>query len=119
EGNELDGPQTEVTSSGDADERDTLKAHACHDQPLAAQSVAQRAGPQLAEPPHRGINGDEDSYLAERQTSGEKPERKHAPGESVVEVVHQSRLTDAEHAPIRPQRTAKERQKGWCCCAVG
>ena len=100
-----------LCGGGDQADGDGLEQHAAGDQRLAADPVGQRAGDELAEPPHGGVERGEHADLADGQAGGGEQEREQAPGQAVVEVVDQpglagrgqGRLAEAgqgEHLPV-------------------
>ena len=78
---------------------DGLGEHAAGDEPLAADPVGQRAGDELAEAPHGGVERGEDADAADGQAGGGEEDREQAPGEAVVEVVDQAGLAGTTTAP--------------------
>jgi hypothetical protein len=83
------GPRPEPLHDGDEPDGGGLRPISGSDQPLAADPVGQSAGEELADTPHRRVEGGEDPDLRDRQSGAREEDRKDAPGEAVVEVVHQ------------------------------
>ena len=81
-----------MSAHGDQGEGGGLDEHAGDDERLAADPVGPGAGDQLPEAPDGRVEGGEDADAADGQAGGGEQEREQAPGEAVVEVVHQPGL---------------------------
>ena len=81
-----------------------LHKHAEHDQRLPSGVIGEPAGNELAGTPERWIDGCNDSDLAGARAVRRQVQRREAPGEGVVEVVHEPSLgARTEHRlPERP-----------------
>src|SRR3712207_6141360 len=77
---------------GQQGERCGLEQHAPDDERLASGAVGPVSGPDLSDAPDSGVEPSDEPYVARGCAVCDKEERHDAPGESVVEVVDQSRL---------------------------
>ena len=104
---QLNVPQDEITIGVPAypDEHwDTqpLNGHPDNDHPLATPTVAQGTGDQLAESPHKWINGGHCADLLIGKVSARQVDRNQSPHHAVFEVHGQSRLACGEKGRVLP-----------------
>jgi len=94
------GPGPEAVHPGDDPDSDRLCPHPGRDEPLTSHPVGQGAGDELARTPHGGVERGEDPDTGNRQAAAGEEQREDAPGQPVVEVVDQSRLTGGGEGPL-------------------
>ena len=64
---------------GDEADGERLGEHAADDEPLAADPIRQRAGDELAEAPHRWVEGGEHADASDGEASGGEVQREECP----------------------------------------
>ena len=103
-----DGRRESAAAQNEDGQTRRLHEHAEHDQRLPPGVVGEPAGNELAGTPERRVDGCDDSDLAGARAVRREVERREAPGEGVVEVVHEPSLgARPEHR--LPERPVDER----------
>jgi hypothetical protein len=85
-------PGEKAGRGGDGGDGQTLSPHPGGDEPFAPPAVRQRPGEELADTPHRWIDGGQHADRPQGQSCRCEVQREHTPGQPVVEVVDQPRL---------------------------